>query len=276
MIRTSLAVSLALVATALQQEPEADVDRYPQVREERVLRYFGLKGRLDAGELNEALKEADLELAYGPVEAASRPANSVVAVSVPFDLKVRDVERALKKAKVKTEELEVFLYRGRIENGFPTFGIGLEKIDYMLGISGEIKWCDMRGDWTQFYCVDGKLEAQDIEDLWQKLQRPLGTEPATLGEVVGDTLTWTLSRDVDEREWKKLSKAIGALDGVKGARLDGRTLHLELEMAGLNATGLVGVFEGEPEDPTGPPRATFASRELWDLLAGEELVPTGG
>jgi hypothetical protein len=276
MIRTSLALSLALLAQAPQQGGGEEPERYPQVAEQRVLRYFNLKGKLDRGRLNEALKDAGYELAYGPMEAASRPSNSVVAVSVPFEAKVRDVERALKKGKVKTEELELFLFRGRIENGFPTFGIDLKKLDYMVGISNEIRWCDMGEQLTQFYCVAGELEAAELEELYCKLQRPLGDEPATLGEVVRDRLTWTLAREPEERERKDLEQEILELDGVTGVELDGAELRLELELAGLRASGLSRASANGPGERGAPPWAAFASRELWELLEAEGLVSAGG
>ena len=273
MIRSSLPLALALAPLlALPQEPEEGPERYPQVLQERVLRYYHLKGKLDLDKLNAAAKDAGFEIAYGPMEAGSRPSNSVVAVSVPFEARSRDVERALKKAKLKVAELEVFLYRGRIENGFPTFGLGLKKIDYMLGISGEIKWCDMFEGWTQFYCVKGELDAEEIEGLWRKLQRPLGDEPATLGEVVRDELDWSLTGEVDERSWKKLEREIRKLEGVAEVFLDGSELHVTLDMAGLSATGLAQSFAGVEAMDGGPPRITFSSRALWVLLAAEGLV----
>lgn len=268
----SLAVAVpALVALA--QEP-TEPGRYPQERQEHVLRYFNLKGQLDGERFHEALREAGFDLAYGPVEAASRPSNSVVAVRVPWDVSARDVERVLRKGKVKTEELEVFLFHGRIENGFPTFGIGLERIDYMLGMSGDIRWCDMIGDWTQFYCVAGELGAEEIEELWRKLQRPLGDEPATLGAPVEDELTWTLSRELDEAQGRKLTKAVGKLPGVTSAEVQGAALTVKVELVEVRAGAPGGTFAGLGAEGASP-RVTYSTRDLWELLAEEGLVGTG-
>jgi hypothetical protein len=166
---------------ALFQEEDRGADPYPAARQEQVLRFYNLKGKLDRGELEAAVRAASMEIVYGPVEAASRPSNSVVVVSTPAEASPREVEKVLRKARVQVEELEAFLFEGRLDGGFPDFGIGLEKIDYMLGISGEIRWCDMVEGWTVFYCVAGRLDADELEGRFRKLQRGFGSTDATLG-----------------------------------------------------------------------------------------------
>jgi hypothetical protein len=188
-------------------------------------------------------------------------------------MKPKAVARVLKRGGGKLEELEAFLFRGRIENGFPTFGLGLKRIDYMLGMSGAIRWCDMLDEWTVFYCVEGKLDAAEIEDRWRKLQRPLGSEPATLGVVVTDRFTWTLPEEVDERRAKKLAKAIAKLDGVAAVDVRGTSLAVTIELAELSVSGPAQGFADEQPSRARPPRITASTNGLWDLLEKEGLAP---
>jgi len=253
-------------------DPAARPPVRPAVRPERVLRYYNLKGRLDAGDLQQAARAAGLEIVRGPLEEASRPSISVVVVSAPAAAGAREVERALKLSGIKLEPLEVFLFRGRVENGFPAFGGLATKLDYLLGMSGDIRWCELEGEWTQFYCVRGKLDAEELEELWGKLQRPLGDEPATLGPVVQETFAWTLAREPDGGEARKLTKALGKLDGVRDVVLEGAALTVTVELAGLAEGGPATAFDGSPAARGTPLRATFSTLAVWELLEGEELL----
>jgi hypothetical protein len=273
MARSPLALALVLAA-APQQESVTGL--YPAVRHERVLRSYNLEGKLDRGKLEAAARDAGLEIVYGPVEASSRPQNSVVVVSALADDEPHDIEVALRQARVQVEELEVFLFEDRIEGGFPDFGIGIEKIDYMLGISGEIRWCDMVEGWTVFHCVAGRLDADELEGRFRKLQRGFGHEDATLGEVVRDRFTWTLPSEVDPARAKKLEKAIGKLAGVSAAAISGRELAVTLELAGLEVGGPPAGFRGEAPSRASPPRPTASTNPLLDLLAEEGLAPGSG
>jgi hypothetical protein len=277
MLRTFAPLALALVASvpllSSQEEEPPPIERCPPVRHETCVRFFALKGKLDTGKLNDAVHAAGIEVAYGPMEADSRPSNSMVALTVPADMKVRDVERTLKKAKVKVEELEAFHFRGRVENGYPSFGIGLKTIDYLLGIDGDIKWCDRLENDTIFYCVEGKLTAGKLEDLFVKLQDPLGDGSPTLGDLIVDEVTWTLPEAVDESRAKKLIKAIDKLDGIDSAELNGAALRFEAPLASVVASGPAQGHDGEEPTRGSPPRVTRLTNELWDLLVEEGLTP---
>jgi len=276
MLRSLALFSLSLVALGPPRAgAPAPLERCPPVRHETCLRFFGLKGKLDAGKLNEALEKAQFKIAYGPREASSRPSNSMVVLEMPTDTKVRDVKRVLKKAKVKVEELEAFHFRGRVENSYPTFGVDIKPIDYLLGVDGDIKWCDRMEVDTIYYCVKGKLKAEKLEKLFVSLQGPLGDNTPTLGEVVVDEVTWTLPEEVDEGRAKKLVKAIGKLDGVASVELEGTALHLVLPLKGVVASGPAQGHEGEQPTRASPPRITRLTNELFDLLVEEQLTPVG-
>ena len=267
-------LALAVPALALLPQEPTGAERYPRERQERVLRYFNMKGRLDVDKLRVAVSEAGFDLVFGPVEAASRPSNHVVAVSAPWETSASAVQRVLRKGKVQVEELEAFLFHGRVENGFPTFGVGLERIDYVLGMSGQIRWCDMVEGWTQFYCVEGKLEAEELEERWRKLQDPLGDDPATLGEPVQDELTWTLARELDEKEGRKLAKAIHKLHGVSSAEVRGSALTVRVTLVEVAAGSPGQAFPGPAGEPASP-RVAYSTRELWDLLEEQGLNAPG-
>jgi hypothetical protein len=281
-----LALLPALVLVGLQEAQPAAL--YPQLRSEVVMRFFSIKGDVDQAALDTALSEARIEIVQGPQACESRPGRVFVAVHVPTEASVRDVMRVLGKGGGKAEELACVVFDGRTQadTELPSFGLGLTTRDFILGMSGEIRWYDSLEGRSQFYGPAGKLEPSDIQKRYQKLYEPFGG--GTIGTLVRERFTWTLARALEERDAQKLVKQIEKLALVVSATLEGAALTVEVELSDLLVSNprlpspLPEPPEGEQVAPAlrqqadALPRATWCTGPLFDLLAAEGLATAGG
>lgn len=275
----STPLALAAVAALSWSPPLSapDHDPYPPVRHATVLRFLHLKGDVELGELNGSVRELDAEVVYGPRAADSRPGNHFVAIECPADLAVKDLARALRKAKVKAEETEWFAFSGRNDSDsqFPSFGKGFTSKDFVLGMSGDIRWYDSEEGFSQFYCTPRKLDAEDILERYQKLTGPF--HGGNLGGEIHESFTWRLPSVPEPKVAKKLLKTIAKLDGITDVGLEGDALTVEVTLSGLvESAPPIPYWHLPPGGETSrdsPPRARFFTNELFDVLSDAELTP---
>ena len=269
--------TLVLLAAASPTGQAADV-AYPAEPAREVVRFFGLEKELDRPALEESLAELGARLLYGPVSAGSQPGQSFVALAAPASTDERALTKALKSAGTKPVLLRWIAFEGRegTDEALPNFGKDFAGRDHILGMSGDIRWFDSAGGRTQFYVTPRKLGAEDIQERYEKLYAPFGG--GRIGDVARDRLTWELRAPVDPKRAAKLEKAVLKLPGVESAHVDaeGRRLEVSVRLEDLETSGPTGSFPGASAG--GPPRATWDTNPLHELLVEEELLdpPSAG
>jgi len=276
----------ALLALVLSpQDPAAVRDAgelYPPARPTEVVRFLLVAtDQPDVGEMTAALKQHGARIVYGPRTTSGRPGRSFFGVQAPRELKVKELERAARKAGGAADELAVVAFEGREDRDTQVgAGLGLSSRDFVLGMSGEIAWFDSVGGWSQFYGLPGKLTSEELADRYFKLYQPFGG--GRLGRLVRERFAWPLCEAPDEKRGAKLLKAVRKLDGVADAALEGAVLTLVVALEDLTACGVAGTVPAGADaqselDTAGlaAPRAAFDTGPLWDLLAAEGLAPRG-
>jgi hypothetical protein len=242
--------------------------------------FFMLEGKLEPEPLRKALaelstKEAQCKLAYGPRKAGARPGAQFVAVEAPAALGSKELSAALRKGCSAADLMACTVFRGKDAGrggdaeGSGFFGMDLR--DFVLGMSGDIRWYDTQPEWRQFYFGPGKIAAKEIADRYQKLFGPVGG--GQVGSVAGDELRWTLAEPLDEKAAARAAKAIGKLAGVARCALDPKTrvLELELHLENLKSSGPVLASAQAPGDPA-PVRLRFDTVPLFEILDKEQLA----
>ncbi len=270
-----LAAALAL----LPQSKEPAPDPYPPERPKAHVLFFMLEGELKAEPMRKALselgtKEAECKLVYGPRKTAARPGAQFVALEAPSALGAKELTAALRKGCSNAEPVACTVFKGEAGGmGANSEGqgfLGMGARDFVLGMSGDIRWYDALGGWRQFYFGAGRIDAKEIADRYQKLFGPLGG--GTAGEVVRENLRWTLAEPLDPKAAARAEKALAKLPGVARATLDAgqRLLTLELRLENLKSSGPVLAFPGAP-DPS-PVRVRFDTQALFEVLDKEKLA----
>jgi hypothetical protein len=264
-------------------------DPYPAERPKAHVLFFMLEGELKAEPLRKALsdlstKEAECKLVYGPRKTPARPGAQFVAVEAPAALGAKELGGALRKGCANADAVACTVFKGPAEGtGSNSEGqgfLGMGARDFVLGMSGDIRWYDASGGWRQFYFGAGKIGAKEIADRYQKLFGPLGGGEA--GEVVHESLRWTLAEPLDPKAAARAEKALSKLPGVTKATIDPaqRVLALELRLENLKSSGPVLAFPGAPD--AGPVRVRFDTQALFEVLDKEKLAlapppsPEGG
>jgi hypothetical protein len=288
--RAAIVLALAcLPATSLlaRQQASGPSDQvsklYPAARAEQVVRYMMIEtDEPKLGPLKDALTELGASVIYGPRTTKERPGRAFFALSAPWDLSPKLLERAGRKAGAAAEELTCTAFEGREGRDTPvTIGpLTFSSRDFVMSITGEIVWFDSIGGWSQFYGPPGKLQAKDLLARYEKLYAPYGG--GSLGRLVHESFTWTLPSAPDEKVAAKLQKAVRKLDGVHAVTLEGATLTVEVVLADIAAAAPAGAISGGMDASTeldaagaAAPRAAWCTRPLWDLLESLGLAPVG-
>src|SRR5689334_10346507 len=243
-----MAVPLLFAALlALQAQPKGPApDPYPPERPKAHVCFFVLEGELKAEPLRKALselstKEAECRLVYGPRKTPARPGAQFAAVEAPAALGAKELCAALRKGCASAEPVACTVFEGSAEGtGSNSEGqgfLGMGARDFVLGMSGDIRWYDALGGWRQFYFGAGKIDAKEIADRYHKLFGPLGGGEA--GEVVRESLRWPLAEPLDPKAAARAEKALAKLPGVAKAAIDPaqRVLALELRLENLRSSG---------------------------------------
>ncbi len=270
-----LASLLALPGQSKEPAPEL----YPAERPKTHVLFFMLEGELKAEPLRKALsdlstKEAECKLVYGPRKTPARPSAQFVAVEAPAALGAKELAGALRKGCANADPVACTVFKGAAEgmssNSEGQGFLGMGARDFVLGMSGDIRWYDASGGWRQFYFGTGKIEAKEIADRYQKLFGPLGGGEA--GEVVRESVRWTLAEPLDPKAAARAEKALAKLPGVAKAAIDPaqRELVLELRLENLKSSGPVMAFPGGTE--AGPVRVRFDTQALFEVLDKEKLA----
>lgn len=268
---------LAALLAALAQAPEPEP--YPPERPRTHVFFFMLEGELKAEPLRKALsdlstREAECKLVYGPRKTPARPGAQFVAVEAPAALGPKELVPALRKGCSAADPVACTVFKGSGEGtGSNSEGqgfLGMGARDFVLGMSGDIRWYDALGGWRQFYFGAGKIDAKEIADRYQKLFGPLGG--GTAGEVVRESLRWTLAEPLDPKAAARAQKALAKLPGVQHASIDPaqRLLTLTLRLENLQSSGPALSFPGAPD--AGPVRARFDTVPLFEILDKEKLL----
>jgi len=235
-----------------------------------VHRFYDLDGELDRTAWGAALGELGLEAVRGPISAGSQPGHTFVALRCPADLAEKTLRKRLKRTGVKVQPLAWMAFDDCTgnEGQLPNFGTDFAGRDHVLGMSGHILWYDRVGDRTQFFVLPGKIKPKDIAKRYEKLFEPFGG--GTLGPVARDTITWELAQPLEPKFGRKLQRAIAKLDGVEEVQLDAASGRLEViaSLAELSVSGEAGTSSG-----VGPPRWTWSTNDLFELLHAEGAVP---
>jgi len=265
---------LAALLAALAQSKEAAPAPYPPERPKAHVLYFMLAGELKAEPLRKALselstKEAECRLCYGPRKADARPGAQFVAVEAPAAIGWKELVPALRKGCTTADPLCVTLFQGVNEgpgsdSEAPGF-LGMGMRDFVLGMSGDIRWYEASAGWRQFFFGAGKIGAKEIADRYQKLFGPVGGKP--VGALVEEGLRWTLAEPLDAKAASRAEKSIAKLPGVLRCSIDAtqRVLTAEFRLEELRSAAA----------PLGP-RARFDTSTLFEILDKEKLVLASG
>lgn len=268
-----------------------DVDLYPAERPTSVLHFFAVEGELKSEALTKAFGElktdkAACRIAYGPESSTARPKIQFVGVEAPATAKQKDVERALERGGWKAEALSATCFQGPQRRMGGAGFLGQTPRDWLIGTSGDLRWCETLLGFSEFFHLQGKLDAKSIADRVKKLGEPFGQ--GDIGKLVLDTFTWRLEGELDEAKAKKLEKLVAKLPGVARASIDAgaKTLALEVALEDLRTSGLPiplpipEEFRGFGEaaaqaagTPLDVPRVRWDTHPLWLLLDKEALVP---
>ncbi len=294
--RPVLAPLLALLAVAQQPAAKPAPELYPPERPATHVLFFLLDGKLEAEPLRKALselstKDASCALVCGPRQTPARPGAQFVAVEAPASVGTKELLPALRKGCEGVSALAVTCFEG----GSSTLGanaegqgfLGMGARDFVLGMSGEVRWYDAQGGWRQFYSLAGKLGAKEIADRYAKLFGPFGSGDP--GHVAEERLHWTLAEPLDAKAAARAEKAIARLAGVTRCRLDpsARTLALELRLENLKSSGPRLSFPGADPAREGaapaagarenaPVRARFDTLAVFEILDKEKLALAPG
>jgi hypothetical protein len=279
-MRPSLAIASVLLGALAAQKPEPEPDPYPPQRPSSHVLFFMLAGELKAEPLRKALselstKEAECKLVFGPRKADARPGAQFVAVEAPAALGVKELGAALRKGCAAADPLCVTLFHGANEGpgsdaeaaGF--FGMGMR--DFVLGMSGDIRWYDALGGWRQFYFGAGKIGSKEIADRYAKLFGPVGGKP--VGEVVRESLRWTLAEPLDPKAAGRAEKSIAKRPGVVRCSIDAgqRLLSVEFRLEELKSAAAAPGPRAAADKPVAP-RAHFDTLALFEVLDKEKLA----
>lgn len=292
-----LACLLAL-PVASQEAPHAPAPpAYPPERPRAHVFFFVLEGKLEAEPMRKALSELSTRdtpcrLVYGPRKTGARPSAQFAAVEAPAALGAKELATALRKGCGGAETLACTLFKGDGSGtGSDAEGRGffdLPMRDFVLGMSGDIRWYDAREGWRQFYFPAGKVAAKEIEDRYAKLFGPVGG--GAVGRVVEEAIDWTLAAPLDPKAAARAEKAIAKLPGVARCTIDPatRALSIAVRLENLRSCGPAQPFPSElpraerAGDEGGPLRASFDTLALFEVLDKEKLAlepaaaPPGG
>lgn len=282
-----VAASIAIVASIAQlahasgdarpqvaPEPRAADELYPCRPTATVIRYFAIDAQtreLDA--VRAALAELDATIAYGPRTAAARPGRAFVAIRAARATPASKLEAALRKAGGEVEPLSALAFDGRTGEDHDLTLLNVSKRDVVLGLSGDVRWYDRNGAWSQLFGRAGKLDPAYFVDRYAKMHEPHGG--AKLGHVARERFTWTLALEPDEKQRERAIQRLGALPGVERATIEGKQLTLTVVLNDLRVCGDVGtVPKGDALDAGSEhaPRVAFDAGEAYELLLGDKLV----
>lgn len=286
-----MTATLLLVALLAGQVPshEPAPEIYPAERPKAHVLFFMLEGELKAEPLRKALadlstKEAECKLAYGPRKTAARPGAQFVAVEAPAALGAKELGAALRKGCASAEPVACTVFDGPAggtgSNSEGEGFLGMGARDFVLGMSGKIRWYDAAGGCRQFYFGAGEIDAKEIADRYQKLFGPLGGGEA--GAVARQNLLWTLAEPLDPKAAARAEKALAKLPAVAKVSIDPaqRVLAIEFRLENIKSSGPVMAFPGGLDG--GPVRARFDTQALFEVLDKEKLAlapqpaPEGG
>lgn len=298
MLHSLLAACLFALPAHAQDAPRAPVPpAYPADRPRTHVLFFVLEGELKAEPMRKALSElssadAPCRLVYGPRKTGARPGGQFAAVEAPAALGAKELVAALRKGCGGAEALSCTVFRGSASGtgsdaeaqGF--FGLPLR--DFVLGMSGDIRWYDAQAGWRQFYFPAGKLAAKEIADRYAKLFGPVGGGEA--GRVVEETISWTLAAPLEAKAAARAEKSVARLAGVVRCSIDPatRVLEIAVRLENLRSSGPVQPFPalqpeaGRAAAEGGPVRASFDTLALFEVLDKEKLAlepavaPAGG
>jgi hypothetical protein len=129
-------------------------------------------------------------------------------------------------------------------------------------MASDMRWFQSAGDEKHFYYVPGKLDADSIAKQFTNLFEPFNA--GDVGTLATETLTFALTEPVEPDAIKRAVKSIGKIDGVRKVDVAGASLQVDVELAGLHASG------GSTGHAAGKPR--FHSKPILDALAKEKLA----
>jgi len=164
-------VLAALLACQAPPAEKAEPELYPAERPRAHVLFFMLEGELKAEPLRKALadlstKDAECKLVYGPRKTQARPGAQFAAVEAPAALGVKEIGAALRKGCSAADPVACTVFQGSGEGtGSSSEGqgfLGMGSRDFVLGMSGDIRWYDALAGWRQFYFGAGKIGAKEI------------------------------------------------------------------------------------------------------------------
>ncbi len=245
--RPVLAPLLALLAVAQQPAAKPAPELYPPERPATHVLFFLLDGKLEAEPLRKALselstKDASCALVCGPRQTPARPGAQFVAVEAPASVGTKELLPALRKGCEGVSALAVTCFEG----GSSTLGanaegqgfLGMGARDFVLGMSGEVRWYDAQGGWRQFYPPRRQARREgDRRPLRESSSAP--SSAATPGHVARSASTGRWPSRSTPRPPRARRRRSARLAGVTRCRLDpsARTLALELRLENLRAPG---------------------------------------
>lgn len=292
---------------------------YEPVRPKSRQWYFAIDGDLKAEPVRKALTElstpaVECRVLQGPLHSNARPNKNFLTLEAPSSVSAKELAKALKRGAAAVEELSFSVFEG--DDGelgnIPDFGGNFTAIDFIIGMSSDLRWMVRFGARREFYFPHKKLDTKTIQDRFQKLNQPFGGQK--VGSIARESFAWPLQEPLDAEACKRAQKSIAKLDGVAKAEIDlaAKVLRVDLALENLRVSGPPVPFlsptakaeaaagkdgkdgepgkPGEPGQPGGkggnggavgdalnkaldrPPRASFDTTPVFDILEKEKLV----
>lgn len=265
----------ALAASAAFAGVRPSNDRHPRQLGPTVLRAYDLDAySFEPAKLDAALRELGAEFAYGPRTTAGRPGHVFGVVRAPRALGAEVLQAALRKGSAFAEPLAATAFSGRTGEDHELVHLHATRRDIVVNMSGDARWYDASGTWSQLYGRAGQMDSAYFLDRYEKLNRPYGR--ARLGEVASESFGWDLERAPGEKLRVKLEKQLAKLRGVQSVGFEGARILVTVVLENLEVCADAGkVPEGEALDEKAKdaPRVAFDSGAVYEVLRKEGLLP---
>ncbi len=274
----SPSTSLSRSTDAPNESPTTEItdanDLYPCQPSPTVLHFFTLATDIPSlRDIHPALHALHSEIVYGPRSTPAFPQRSFVTIRSPRSITTTQLESALRKGRAPVEVVTAIAFDGRTGKDHDAALLHLTKRDLTLGITGDLRWYDTGGSWSQLFGRPAQLKPEFLLERYQKANEPYGK--ATFGHLARERFTWAMTRSPDTRLRAKLTQELEQIPGVESAAIFGNELTITVALRDLEISGDIGtVPAGNSLDDEGQqaPRVAFDAGAIYEVLQWEGLV----
>jgi hypothetical protein len=236
------------------------------------VRYFALEGEVDRAKLGAVLaklseEDGEHRVLDGPKSANSRPGQSFLALEVPVQVEAKAIAKALKKSCKGVDELAWTSFEG-VSTSLPSI-LGQSPRDCVIGMASPMRWFESIGDRKHFFYVADKLDADEIAGRFHTLYQPF--EAGEIGSLRNTTVRIGFEPPEKESSLAKALKALGKLEGVRNAEIEGTEVVVTVELEGQRRSRPPATSEGQGSAGSEP---AFDAETIRAELVEHGVVPT--